>query len=102
MTLKGHREALSAVCWLRDGAQVVTASWDHTLRTWDIDTGALVSELCGNKSFFDLHVSPLSGMFITASADRHVRLYDPRSSGKFKVLLSKQNVLILCVKVQFW
>jgi len=80
VTLKGHREAVSAVCWLRDAAQVVTASWDHTLRTWDVDSGALASELCGNKSFFDLHVSPVTGLFITASADRHVRLYDPRSS----------------------
>lgn len=80
MTLKGHREAVSAVCW-RDSSSVVTASWDHTLRTWDAESGGLVSELCGNKSFFDLHISPLTGLYITAAADRHVRLYDPRSTG---------------------
>ncbi|XP_046678614.1 ribosome biogenesis protein WDR12 homolog [Homalodisca vitripennis] len=79
LTLKGHREAVSAVCW-RGSDSVVTSSWDHTLRSWDLTSGTLTSELCGNKSFFDLHVSPLTGLYLTASADRHVRLYDPRST----------------------
>lgn len=80
VTLKGHREAVSAVCW-PNPSSIVTASWDHTIRCWDPETAGLTSELCGNKSFFDLHISPLTGLYITASADRHVRLYDPRSTG---------------------
>lgn len=35
----------------------------------------------GNKAFFDVNWSPLSNSVLTASADRHIRLYDPRSSG---------------------
>lgn len=79
MTLRGHREAISGLCW-RSSTEIVTSSWDHTLRLWDVQGGGLSGEIHGNKSFFDVHSSPVTGLLITASADRHVRLYDPRST----------------------
>ncbi|CAG0895862.1 unnamed protein product [Cyprideis torosa] len=41
--------------------------------------GSQTSSVVGNKSFFDADWRPQSNLIITASADRHVRLYDPRS-----------------------
>lgn len=79
MTLKGHREAISAVVWT-DDQEIATSSWDHTLRVWDAELGGLKSEIAGNKSFFDMSYSPLNKAVITASADRHIRLYDLRST----------------------
>ena len=35
----------------------------------------------GTKAFLGVSYSPLSQMLVTASADRHVRLYDPRNLG---------------------
>ncbi len=40
------------------------------------------SEISGNKSFFDISFSYLNGLIITASADKNLRLYDPRSNRK--------------------
>lgn len=82
MTLKGHKEALSAVVWT-DVQELATSSWDHTLRLWDAELGGIKSEIAGNKSFFDMSFSPLNGTVVTASADRHIRLYDFRSTGKW-------------------
>lgn len=45
------------------------------------------SEISGNKSFFDISYSHLNGLIITASADKNLRLYDPRSNRKFKLYL---------------
>uniref|UniRef100_T1I4N8 Ribosome biogenesis protein WDR12 homolog n=1 Tax=Rhodnius prolixus TaxID=13249 RepID=T1I4N8_RHOPR len=79
VTLKGHKEAVTAVCWL-DNHDLVTSSMDHTLRLWDTEMSTTTRELAGNKAFFDVHVSPISKLLITASSDKYVRMYDPRST----------------------
>ncbi|XP_058803230.1 ribosome biogenesis protein WDR12 homolog [Phymastichus coffea] len=78
-TMKAHKEAISGVVW-SDKTEIVTSSWDHTLKLWDTELGGIKHELMGNKSFFDVDYSDLSRTLVTASADRHVRLYDPRST----------------------
>ncbi|XP_076461260.1 ribosome biogenesis protein WDR12 homolog [Babylonia areolata] len=79
LTLSGHTEAISAVQWL-DKQKVVTSSWDHSLRLWDMQAAQQTTLLPGTKAFLDVSYSQLSHMLVAASADRHVRLFDPRSS----------------------
>lgn len=78
-TMKGHKEAISSVVW-SDKTELISSSWDHTIKLWDSELGGIKHELAGNKSFFDLDYSLLSRAIIAASADRHIRLYDPRST----------------------
>ncbi|CAG9102285.1 unnamed protein product [Plutella xylostella] len=78
-TLKGHREAVSGVQWM-DYNTVLSSGWDHLIKLWDCELGGIKQEIAGNKAFFDAHWSPHSNCIITASADRHIRLYDPRST----------------------
>lgn len=77
--MKGHKEAISGVVW-SDATEIISSSWDHTLKIWDSELGGIKHEMSGNKSFFDLDYSHLSRNVITASADKHIRLYDPRST----------------------
>lgn len=85
-TLEGHREAISSSQWM-DNSTILTSSWDHTMKIWDLNMKALKNEIAGNKSFFDASYSPLNGLIITASADKNLRLYDPKSNRK--ILLKK-------------
>ena len=49
MTLSAHREGVSAVQWLSD-AEVVTASWDHSIKLWDLQQGTASSTLVRRSS----------------------------------------------------
>ncbi|XP_072949191.1 ribosome biogenesis protein WDR12 homolog [Epargyreus clarus] len=78
-TLQGHKECVSGVQWM-DYNTVLSSGWDHLLKIWDCELGGIKQEIAGNKAFFDVDWSPLNNSMITASADRHIRLYDPRST----------------------
>lgn len=53
MTMRGHREAVNDVALTPDGRQVLSASSDHTVKVWDLETGVLVRTLRGHSS--DVH-----------------------------------------------
>ncbi|XP_072397302.1 ribosome biogenesis protein WDR12 homolog [Diabrotica undecimpunctata] len=78
-TLKGHKETISAVNWI-DNYIVSTVSMDHTIKFWDAELCGIKNEVVGQKAYLSSSWSPLSNTLLASSADRHIRLYDPRST----------------------
>ncbi|ALC38682.1 CG6724 [Drosophila busckii] len=87
MTLQGHRESISAVQWM-DGTTLLTGSWDHTLKVWDLNMEGIKTEISTNKSIFDANYSNLNRLIVTASADKNLRLYDARTNRKSFIFIS--------------
>lgn len=79
-TLEGHTQCVSAVAWAEPGT-IVSASWDHSIRTWDASTGINTLTLTGSKPVFCLSAEAKGGgLLATGGADSALRIWDPRAN----------------------
>jgi len=85
--LSGHDGDVNALAFSPDGAQLVSASRDGTLRIWDTASGDLLATLEGHTSrVSDVAFSPDGDLIASASNDRTIRLWDAASGETVRVL----------------
>ena len=76
-TLEGHTHSVTSVAFSPDGTQVVSGSWDQTVRLWDAVTGALQQTLEGHTdSVTSVAFSPDGTQVVSGSDDQTVRLWN--------------------------
>jgi WD40 repeat protein len=76
--LVGHTGGTAAVSFSPDGRRVVTASWDHTARVWDLSGPRPVATVLeGHKDVvLAASFSPDGRRIVTASKDHTARVWD--------------------------
>ncbi|MGI9099945.1 MAG: WD40 repeat domain-containing protein [Solirubrobacteraceae bacterium] len=81
MGTKGHTDAVSSVAFSPDGRTLASASWDETLRLWDLRTHKQLGKpLTGHANRVEsVAFSPDGRTLASASTDRTVRLWDVRT-----------------------
>lgn len=80
-TLEGHTQCVSAVIW-RERDVIFSGSWDHSIRTWDAETGVNTETLTGGKALHCLSVGGENSALVAAGgADPVLRIWDPRMPG---------------------
>jgi WD40 repeat protein len=76
-TLVGHCSAVAGVAITPDGRRAVSASWDHTLKVWDLETGRVLSTLTGHSSgIYGVALTPDGQRAISASKDHTLKVWD--------------------------
>ena len=79
--LKSHSAPVSSVRFAENDSTVgYSASWDHTLRTWDLVTAALVDTRTTSHALLSLVELPELHLIAAGTSARHITLIDPRVS----------------------
>ena len=79
-TFEGHTSWVHGVALTSDGRRAVSASWDGTLRVWDLESGRTVRTIEAHSNWINgVALTPDNGRAISASADRTLRVWDLES-----------------------
>jgi WD40 repeat protein len=73
--LVGHREVVWAIAVTADG-RAVSASFDHTLRVWDLSSGACTATLEGHRRSVNAVAVTADGRAVSVSDDRTLKVWD--------------------------
>ncbi|KAF2435012.1 WD domain, G-beta repeat-containing protein [Tothia fuscella] len=79
--LDGHTDVVSSTIFKHDDPTVgYSASWDHSVRTWDLTTSRLVDTRTTLHPLLSLTEMPQVSLLATGTTARHITLLDPRAS----------------------
>lgn len=82
MTLTGHQESVTGVKWLdgcNDYQSIASCSIDRSICIWDIEVGECKRRVLSSKPLLGLDYSKENNLILSASCDRHVRVWDSRA-----------------------
>ena len=75
--LQGHTHFVTSVAFSPDGNQIVSGSWDWSVRVWDAKTGEQLRELQGHTNYVkSVAFSPDGKQIVSGSVDQSVRVWD--------------------------
>jgi len=91
-TLVGHSKSVTGVALSWDGRRAVSASVDHTLKVWDLETGAEVRTLTGHsKSVTGVTLTPDGRRAVSGSYDQTLKVWDLETGVEVRTLTGHSN-----------
>jgi hypothetical protein len=93
-TLKGHEKSITTASFSPDRLRIVTASWDNTVRVWDVKTGQEIATIKGQNTVNTASFSP-DGLRIltTAYDDNTARVWDAKTGQEIATLKGHENIV---------
>ncbi|EKM60514.1 uncharacterized protein PHACADRAFT_246512 [Phanerochaete carnosa HHB-10118-sp] len=79
--LKSHTARVSKAVFTKDNTNAVSAGFDSTVRTWDVENGVCTNTITAPaKPFLDIALPVTGQTILAASTDRTVSQYDLRAA----------------------
>lgn len=91
-TLLGHTSMVNAVAITPDGRFVISASYDNSLKVWELESGQIVRTLAGHNSIvYCVAVTPDGHCAISGSHDATLRVWDVATGEIIRILEGHVN-----------
>ncbi|ORY76904.1 WD40-repeat-containing domain protein [Leucosporidium creatinivorum] len=97
--LHGHNGFVSDVVVSSDGQFALSASWDKTLRLWDLNTGLTTRRFVGHTSdVLSVSFSADNRQIVSGSRDRTIKLWNTLGECKFNIQEEGHTEWVSCVR----
>lgn len=98
-TLTGHQQPVSAIAFSPDGRQLVSSSFDKTIKLWDTNSGKCVQTLLGHRNrIWTVAFHPNGTQIASGGDDNHTKIWDLERERCIKTIVGYTNA-ILSVKL---
>lgn len=96
-TLDGHRGFVSNAIFIDETEELVTSSYDKTIKIWDTSSGNCLRTLQGHKDKITC-MQIVNNQIFTGSNDKTIKIWD-KNTGECVKTLNGHNLFISCLAV---
>ncbi|KAH9995687.1 WD40 repeat-like protein [Xylariaceae sp. FL0662B] len=98
-SLHGHSHIVSDCVISSDGAYALSASWDKTLRLWELATGSTTRRFVGHTNdVLSVSFSADNRQIVSGSRDRTIKLWNTLGDCKFTITDKGHTEWVSCVR----
>jgi guanine nucleotide-binding protein subunit beta-2-like 1 protein len=97
--LRGHSHFVEDIAISRDGEFAISASWDHTLRLWDLSTGETRATFVGHeKDVLSVAFSEDNSKIVSGGRDRSIKLWNVLGKCMYTISQDGHSDWVSCVR----
>ncbi|KAI8091258.1 guanine nucleotide binding protein beta subunit [Gilbertella persicaria] len=97
--LVGHNHIIEDLAISSDGQFALSASWDHTLRLWDLTTGKTTRRFVGHtKDVLSVSFSADNRQIVSGSRDKTIKLWNTLGECKYNITEDNHSEWVSCVR----
>ncbi|ETO25084.1 WD repeat-containing protein [Reticulomyxa filosa] len=95
MILRGHDNTVNSVQFSADSCKIVSASYDCTVRIWDVVSGKQLQIFIGHTDrVFSARFSPDGNTIVSCSGDKTIRLWNINTGNEVMKLRNDSNKIL--------